>query len=67
MPAPSGDQTGNARFRKGKLGGLVLQVEYEQHRDSALGGPILGWRDATDRDLYRTRYMRKLHGLEPLI
>lgn len=67
MPAPDGDQTGNARFRKGRLGGLILQVEYEQHRDQALGGPVLAWRDATDRDLWRTRYVRKQRGLEPLI
>lgn len=67
MPAPDGDQTGNARFRTGWNGKLILEVEYEQRRDSALGGPILAWRDATSHDLYRTRWMRKQRGMEPLI
>ncbi|WP_305096468.1 hypothetical protein [Croceibacterium aestuarii] len=67
MPAPDGDQTGNARFRKHWSGRLILQVEYERFRDEALGGSVLAWRDATDHDLYRTRWMRKHRGLEPLI
>lgn len=67
MPAPDGDQTGNARFRADWRGRLILEVEYEQRRDCALGGPVLAWRTATDRDLFRTRYMRKQKRLEPLI
>lgn len=67
MPAPEGDQTGNARFRTDWRGRLVLEVEYSRYRDRALGGPVLAWRDATDRDLFRTRWMRKHKGLEPLI
>lgn len=67
MPAPDGDQTGNTRFRDGWFGRLILQVEYEVRRDQAFGGSYLAWRDATQRDLYRTRYMRKNRGLEPLI
>ncbi len=67
MPAPQGDQTGNARFRKGWGGRLVLEIEYEVGRDSALGGSTLAWRDATERDLFRVRWLRNSRGLEPLI
>lgn len=68
MPKPPDiDQTGNARFRTGMFGRLILQVEYEQERDIALGGSSLAWRDATPRDIWRTRWMRKQRGLEPLI
>jgi hypothetical protein len=67
MPAPEGNSTGDARFRTSLTGKLILQVEYEQGRDTALGGPILAWRDATARDLRRTRHMRASRGLEPLI
>ena len=67
MPAPDGDQTGNARFRTDWRGRMVLQVEYEKHRDIALGGNTLEWRDAVPSDLLRTRHMRKVRGMEPLI
>lgn len=67
MPAPYGDQTGNTRFRTGWRGRMVLQVEYEKHRDTAMGGSVLDWRDAVPHDLLRVRHMRKVRGMEPLI
>jgi hypothetical protein len=71
MPAPSThygrDVTGEARFRIGWFGRLILQVEVKDSRDNALGGDTFRWIDANDHDLYALRYQRKNKKMEPLI
>jgi hypothetical protein len=72
MPAPSThygrDVTGDARFRRGWGGRLVLQVLVEDRPlDTAMGEPTYRWIDAVESDLYPLRYHRKHRGLEPLL
>ena len=74
MPAPStpsgfsGAITGNARFRQGLLGRMILQMECRPYSpDSAMGEPEPIWQDAPAWALRHIRYHRERRGLLPLI
>lgn len=74
MPAPSqpvgspGTPTGDAKFRKGPFGKLILQYAYRPYiGDPAMGEAPILWADAPEWALSSIRYYRKHRGLEPLI
>lgn len=74
MPAPplpsgfSGKPTGEARFREGFRGHLILQWAYKPYMtDDAMGEPPIVWADAPKWALRSIRYHRELRGMDALI
>lgn len=71
MPAPptpyGRDVTGEARFRVGWGGRLVLQVRVRDRADQALGGDSFRWIDAIERDIRAVRHHRNVRKMEPLL